>query len=309
MVKMSRTPPSTYRWIDQKWSGEGRPDHSVFDHAAHDLMELGDPPQRRFHMSMMDNGHRQITVLSALRDGLFRNVRNSERRRWTRLVQRAPLSQGGKRRVVSAVEEAARLWLEKELDRPDSMLRVQDLSSGQQDEADNLLLELPYDFFSGDPGNVEEDRAMIAESIVTGKRLVISENRKSIRQPQLNRWLKEARWIKAERWIRPTVEVLRALEPVVCDDVIYIWALGAFLPDGPSAKDVTTIRRNANVLRRAGIGYAGQRIEQELEADPDVSRTFQHVREMLPRRARDTEMRRVLAVREAAESEGYALAR
>ena len=107
------------------------------------------------------------------------------------------------------------------------MLRVQELSPSQQDEVGNLLLELPYDFFSGDPSNVEEDRAMVVESIVTGKRLVISENRKSIRQPQLNRWLKEAQWIKEERWIRPTVEVLRALEPDVCDDVIYIWALGA----------------------------------------------------------------------------------
>ena len=118
------------------------------------------------------------------------------------------------------------LWLDNELKRSDSMLRVQELSPSQQDEVGNLLLELPYDFFSGDPSNVEEDRAMVVESIVTGKRLVISENRKSIRQPQLNRWLKEAQWIKEERWIRPTVEVLRALEPDVCDDVIYIWALG-----------------------------------------------------------------------------------
>ena len=268
-------------------------------------MELGDPPQRRFHMSMMDNGCRQITVLSALQDGLFRNIRNSERRRWTGLVERASLTQNDRRRIVAAVEEAAVLWLDNELKRSDSMLRVQELSPSQQDEVGNLLLELPYDFFSGDPSNVEEDRAMVVESIVTGKRLVISENRKSIRQPQLNRWLKEAQWIKEERWIRPTVEVLRALEPDVCDDVIYIWALGAFLPNNPSAQDVMTIRRNADVLRRAGINYAAQRIEQELDADPDVGRTFDLMRQMFPQRARDTEMRRVQTVREAAETEGY----
>ena len=302
---MSETPPSTYRWVDQEWSGDGRPDHRIFDHTAHDLMELGDPPQRRFHMSMMDNGYRQITVLSTLQDGLFRNIRNFERRRWISLVERTSLTQNDRRRIVAAVEEAAVLWLENEFERSDSMLRVQELSPSQQDEVGNLLLELPYEFFSGASSNVEEDRAMVAESIVTGKRLVISENRKSIRQPQLNRWLKEAQWIKEERWIRPTVEVLRALEPDVCDDVVYIWALGAFLPNDPSARDVMTIRRNADVLRRAGIQYAAQRIEQELDADPDVGRTFDFMRQVFPQRARNTEMRRVQTVREAAETEGY----
>lgn len=305
---MNKKPPSTYRWIDQEWPGSGRPDHRFFDHTAHDLTELGDPPQRRFHMAMMDNGRRQITVLSTLRDGLFRNVRNSERRRWIYAVERAPLKQDDKRRVVAAAEEASVQWLRSELERPDSMLCVQGLTPGQQSEIGNLLLDLPYDFFRGDPANVEEDRAMVAESIVTGKRLVIGENRSSIRQLQLNRWLRDAKWIEQREWIRATDQVLRALEPVTCDDFVYVCALGAFLPGAPSNRDVKTIRRNADVLRQAGIPFAAMRIEQELDADPDVSFTFERMRETFPRRARATELRRVERVNEAAETEGYAKA-
>ena len=81
--------------------------------------------------------------------------------------------------------------------------------------------------------------------------------------------------------------------------------LGAFLPDTPSVRDVDIVRRNSATLRRAGYGYVAQRIEQELEADPDVGRTFKWVRESFPSRARTTELRRVQAVRRAAQAEGF----
>ena len=95
---------------------------------------------------MMDRGRQQITVLSTLRDGLFRNVRNSERRHWTYVVERAPPRQDEKRRVVAAAEEASVHWLRSEFEHPDSMLCVQEVTPGQQSEIGNLLLDLPYDF-------------------------------------------------------------------------------------------------------------------------------------------------------------------
>ena len=53
------------RWADRVASDaeERWPSHTILEHTAHDAMELGDPPQRRFHMSVLDNGHRQVTVL------------------------------------------------------------------------------------------------------------------------------------------------------------------------------------------------------------------------------------------------------
>ena len=50
------------------------PDHPVLDATVHDAMELGDPPQRRFHMSAMDNGTRGIVVLDAVQPVLLRNI-------------------------------------------------------------------------------------------------------------------------------------------------------------------------------------------------------------------------------------------
>ncbi len=126
------------------------------------------------------------------------------------------------------------------------MFCIHELTPGQQDDMDNLLLELPYEFFRGEPRLVEEDRALVAESIITGQRLLISENRSSIRQLGLNRWLQETQWIKAEQWIRPTAEVLGAVEPVTCDDVIYIWALRAFLLNNSSHRDADTVMEAAH---------------------------------------------------------------
>ena len=136
--------------------------------------------------------------------------------------------------------------------------------------------------------------------------LLIGEAENSIRQGPLNRWLHQVGFTPIEDWIRPTHLVLRALEREVCDDLAYVWTLGAFLPDVPSVRDVGIIRRNSATLRRAGYGYVAQRIEQELEADPDVGQTFERVRESFPARARAAELRRVQAVRQAAEAEGFA---
>ena len=108
---MSETPPNTLRWVDLKGPGASWPDHPVLNQTAHDLMELGDPPQRCFHMAMMNNGHRRIPVLNALREGLIRNIRGSERRRMTQTVQRENLGRDQQRRVVSAAVEVAEGWI------------------------------------------------------------------------------------------------------------------------------------------------------------------------------------------------------
>ena len=301
---MNDLPPNTRRWVDLKGPGAGRPDHPILNHTVHDVLDLGDPPQRRFHMAMMDNGDRRLVVLNSLRDELIDNVRGSERRRMTLTLQRGNLDWDQQRRVVSAAVQAAERWILDELNSPDSMFFVPKLTAVEKRRTEELLLVLPYEFFSGKISNMEADRAIVAEAVACGKRLVISEDKGSIRQAQLNRWLHEAGFTSIEDGIRPSGDALKALEKEVCDDLAYVWMLGAHLPDRPSFRDVEIIRRNSASLRRAGHGYTAQRIEQEMDADPDVGRTFARVRECLPSRARETEMRRVNAVRRAVEAEG-----
>ena len=86
------------------------PDHPVLDATVHDAMELGDPPQRRFHMSAMDNGTRGIVVLDAVQPVLLRNIKASERRRAVGLVQESMLDGPQRARVVEAAVAAAERW-------------------------------------------------------------------------------------------------------------------------------------------------------------------------------------------------------
>ena len=87
------------------------PDHPVLDVTVHDAMELGDPPQRRFHMSAMDNGTRSIVVLNAVQPVLLRNIRASERRRASGQVHGSKLNNSQRAREtemrrVRAVRDA-----------------------------------------------------------------------------------------------------------------------------------------------------------------------------------------------------------
>ena len=271
-------------------------------------MELGDPPQRRFHMSAMDNGTRRVLILESVRAVLLRNVRASERRRITQSVLRSRLNPSESRRVVSTVVDAVETWLQDEFRRPESMLASRALTEERQTRKEELLLSLPYEFFPdrGKPQNTEDDREMVAEAVVTGTRLLVSEDRSSIKQERLNEWLLANELVSGRGWIRTTRRMLEAVEREVCSDISYIWCLGAFLPDKESTQDVLRARRGIAALEKvAGMRYVAQRAKEYLEADPSPEKTIALVRARFPDRARDTEMRRVEATRQAAIDEGF----
>ena len=77
-------------------------------------------------------------------------------------------------------------------------------------------------------------------------------------------------------------------------DAAYVWMLGAFLPSEASDRDGDDFRaRIANVGEVAGMEYVVERALTEFSNDEHRVETFARVREMLPARARETEMRRV----------------
>ena len=99
----------------------------------------------------------------------------------------------------------------------------------------------------------------------------------------------------------------RIFEHLIGPHATYEWMLGAYLPDVPSMeKDLEIIRKNIEQIRLSGLEKSAERIEQELDSDPDILMTFARVRRNFPIRTRATEARRVVAVRNAASDAGWA---
>ena len=288
------------------------PDHPVLDATVHDAMELGDPPQRRFHMSAMDNGTRRIVVLNAVQPVLLRNIKASERRRASGQVHGSKLNSSQRARVVEAMAAAAERWFVEELESDASLFVSEPLTQDERSERDELRLALPYSLFRarGRAANVDEDREMVAEAVVRGAHLLVSEDKSSILQEPLNNWLWENARIPEPDWIRATGKMVGALEQDGCMAAAYVWMLGAFLPSEASDRDGDDFRaRIANVGEVTGMEYVVERALTEFSNDEHRVETFARVREMLPARARETEMRRDRAVRDAVNDLGFDLSR
>ena len=282
------------------------PDSPLLDRVVHDSNNLGDPPQRRMNMSMVDNGGRRLEVLNATADETGRCIGASEVRLWRRLLRRSQLGLDAQVRVVAAVRGAAMDWFGDELERPDGFLRRVPLSEDEVRAAMELSLVLPEDLFTGRDGPRKEvDRAMVAEAAVTGRTLLLTEDEGTIRHLRTNRWLTANRWTTADTLLRSNALAHQRLEGDAGDRALYAWMLGGFLPDEPSGRDVDIIEYNAKQLDRAGMRYASVRVLQELHADPDPAGTFARTRANWPQRARATEARRVERVRAAAREAGY----
>ena len=127
---------------------------------------------------------------------------------------------------------------------------------------------------------------MVAEAVVRGSRLLVSEDKSGILQDPLNNWLWENARIPEPDWIRPTGEMVGALEQDGCMDAAYVWMLGAFLPNEASDRDGGDFRdRMVTVGEVTGLEYVVERALAEFSNDEHRVETFARVREMLPARA------------------------
>ena len=127
------------------------PDHPLLDLTVFDSNQLGDPPQRRLHMSSLDNGKRHLLILNANIEELERSLMAAEERRWYQRMRRQGLNAFDPivRRAVAAVREAAAVWFRQELDDPTSMLANIALTDEQADLTEQLRIALPEQYFRG----------------------------------------------------------------------------------------------------------------------------------------------------------------
>ncbi len=283
-----------------------RPDSPRLEGVVHDSNNLGDPPQRRMNMSMVDDGVRKLTVLNATAEETGRCVGSSEVRRWARELQRRPIPIAAKRQILNAVRATAQSWFMKELDRPDGFLQRVPLTDDQENAKLELSLVMPADLFTDRDGPRKDiDRAMVAEAVVTQRTLLLTEDGSTIRHVPANQWLTANGWSESSVLLQANSLAHQRLEEDAGGHALYEWMLGAYLPTVPSGEDVSIIKHNARQLDLAGMRYASIRVLQELDADSDPAATFARVRGELPRRARLTESRRLSATWAAARDAGY----
>ena len=283
-----------------------RPDSPLLDRVVHDSNNLGDPPQRRINMSMVDNGERKLTVLNATAEETGRCVGSSEVRRWRKALERHQVALPTQMRILDAVKDAARHWFMDELDRPDGFLQRLPLSEDQQLAVTELSFAMPSELFTGRDGPRKDiDRAMVAEAAVTERTLLLTEDESTIRHVRANEWLVANGWSSTKVLVQANSLAHQRLEEDVGGHALYEWMLGAYLPTVPSDDDVRVIEHNAGQLELAGMRHASMRVLQELHADPDPAATFARVRSELPHRARLTEARRLEVTRTVARDAGY----
>ena len=281
------------------------PDAPELARVAHDSNNISDPPQRRVNMAMVDNGHRRIHVLNAVVDEVERCVGASEKRRLSREFRRTQVPLPMQREALMAAERAAKAWFRAELNRPDGIFATQPLSDDEDMAVFELNLAMPEELFAGKNGpQMDIDRLMVAESAVTGRTLLLTEDEGTIRHVRLNKWLKANGWTDRESLAQANGLAHQRLEESAGDQALYHWMLGAFLPEAPSEDDLRIIERNALQLKAAGMVYMSRRVRQELRADRNPAATFKMVRAALPSRARSAEARRLRSVRSALADSG-----
>lgn len=285
-----------------------RPDHPLLDLTVFDSNQLGDPPQRRLHMSSLDNGKRHLLILNANIEELERSLMAAEERRWYQRMRRQGLNAFDPivRRAVAAVREAAAVWFRQELDDPTSMLANIALTDEQADLTEQLRIALPEQYFRGpDMAQRDVDRFMVAEAAVTSRLLLVSVN-KGIRHKELNLWLRRRGWTESSSLIATTDKAHRVFHRLIGSHATYEWMLGAYLPDIPSLEnDEDIIRNNIAQIRLAGLEEIANSIARELDSDPDIQGTFARIRRDFPIRTRATEARRLQTVRNAAADAGW----
>lgn len=285
--------------------------HSALDGVVHDATELSDPPQRRFMMSMLDDGERRVEVLPSVCDALRRTVRSSERRRWGHVARRAGWEVHEVRYVALAnlVMDEASAWLEACFDDPDSMLRPIAMTTGDRQRAAALVDALPDKYFpSKNRENADGDKQMVIECCLLGKRLLISEDTDTIEQRPLNAWLVDNGFTKNDELVMvrrdALVDIERRMDAKFGLNPCYHWAAASTLRERNAGDDLAQMDNLLRSLEGAGMQYVRCRVKQGLLNDPDPQATFDRIRASFPRRSRLTEEGRYTRVRQAVRESG-----
>lgn len=286
-------------------------EHPTLDGVVHDATELSDPIQRRFMMSMMDNGTRRVEILPSVCEAMRRTIRGSERRRWGNIARKAGWGMNEARYVslITLAMNEASAWLESCLHDSNSMLKPIEMPEGERQRGAALVDALPAKFFpSKNPDNAEGDKQMVIECCLLGKRLLISEDSDTIEQGPLNVWLMDNGFTEHEQLVMvrrdALIDIERRMDPKRRLNPCYYWAAACALREENQGDDLAQMDNLLTAFEMAKMHYVRCRLKQGLLNDPDPQATFDQIRASFPRRSRQTEEARYSRVRRAVRESG-----
>ena len=159
---------------------------------------------RRFLMALWEMDGLKVELLPRTIQEMYGFVRDSERGYWRRALKKEAerTGRGWPPQTVEAVAEAtaqaAGEWVNAELGyagtpgRNDSMLRAVELTTEQSARAGGIAEAIPKVCFRGPSKDGHRgDREIVAQGVVSGFKILASDNRSSIRRAQMNGWLME----------------------------------------------------------------------------------------------------------------------
>ena len=160
---------------------------------------------RRFLMTLWEMEGLKIELVPRAVQEMYSYVRESEGDQWYRHLrgetQRTGMTWAPEtvERIVEVAASAAAKWVNTELGygnkagRNDSMLHAVTLSAEQSVEAATIATAIPRDCFRGPTKNdYRGDREIVAQGVVSGFKILASDNRGSIVRNRMNGWLSEA---------------------------------------------------------------------------------------------------------------------
>lgn len=291
---------------------------------ALDTSVLCRPYDRRFVMAAWQLLGAKVAVLPRVARELHGTMADSERQHWRRVMDgeeergREPYTTLERYRIARAAADGVRQWVEAELDAQledgpfslDSALRVVRMGEADRADADDLAMRLPDHCFQGHSKDGHAgDRRIIGEAAVMNFRILASRNRTSIRRERTNAWLREKAGLNADLVCEADDVLTRVHHARHADPDAA--ALDAVLHAALPKADVTPERQDEIV--EAFIGHLRASCfpdcaegAQSAWLGPEGVAAATRMRERLdPSPSRDTESRRVSAVRNAAAGAGW----
>ena len=277
---------------------------------------------RRFLMSLWEMEGLRIELVPRTVKEMYGFVQDSEWAHW-----RAALIKEGQRTgrtwspqetraIAQAAANASAQWVNEELGhgeippRNDSMMRLVALSDTQASVAAMIADAIPRFCFKG-PSKDEHrgDREIIAQSVVTGFKIIASDNRSSIRRKQMNGWLSEKELAKEEFVLNADDAIERAGQWREQPARMLEAALRAALPETPRSAEredyiVTTFIRR---MGTQGLKNVAEECLEEWNGERQRE-IYDRARTAIgepPTPARETEKRRVQRTRDAAAGAGW----
>ena len=277
---------------------------------------------RRFLMALWEMEGLKVELLPRTIQEMYGFVQDSERSYWRRALAREAGRTGRAwppetvEAVAAATAAAAGRWVNTEIGyaatpaRNDSMLHAVGLTRAEEARAGAIAETIPNICFKGPSKDGHRgDREIVAQGVVTGFKILASDNRTSIRRPQMNGWLREQGLCTGDFVLRGDDAIEEAGPWRDQPAHLLEAALRATLPDKPgeATRENDIVATFIGRMRDEGLDSVATSCDEEWRGarHRDIYDRARRYIAGPTTLARETEHRRLTATRTAAADAGY----